>query len=257
MTSYTPAMHGEDNVVIRISGVSVRYRLAREKSWTLQEYLIQRLKGRKMVYEDFWALKNIHIDLKQNEILGIIGNNGAGKSTLLKVMAGVINPTEGEVDVRGNIAPLIELGAGFDMELTGLENIYLNASILGLSRKEIAGKVEGILAFSELGDFIHSPLKSYSSGMVARLGFSIATEVNPDILLIDEILSVGDEHFKKKCDERMSDFRERGVAIILVSHNMSDIRAMCNKVLWLDHGVPKMYGEPDQVVEAYHVFGEM
>jgi ABC-type polysaccharide/polyol phosphate transport system ATPase subunit len=236
---------------IQIRGVSVRYRLAKEKPKTLQEYVIQRLKGRKMDYEDFWALKNINLEVRKGETLGIIGHNGAGKSTLLKVIARVLKPTEGTVAVNGNIAPLIELGAGFDMELTGMENIYLNASILGLSRKKIEEIIPPVVDFSELHEFIYSPLKSYSSGMVARLGFSIATEVNPDILIVDEILAVGDERFKKKCDERILGFRERGVTMLLVSHSMADIERLCSKVLWFDHGMPKMYGDPESVIKAY------
>lgn len=236
---------------IQIRGVSVRYRLAKEKPKTLQEYIIHRLKGRKMVYEDFWALKNISIEVAKGETLGIIGHNGAGKSTLLKVIAGVLKPTGGTVAVNGKIAPLIELGAGFDMELTGMENIYLNASILGLSRKEIENKIPPVVDFSELQEFIYSPLKSYSSGMVARLGFSIATEVSPDILIIDEILAVGDEHFRRKCDERILGFKERGVTMLFVSHSMADIRRLCNKVLWLDHGMPRMYGDPESVTKTY------
>ena len=236
---------------IEIRGVSVRYRLAKEKPKTLQEYIIQRLKGRKMDYEDFWALKNINLEVRKGETLGIIGHNGAGKSTLLKVIARVLKPTEGTVAVNGKIAPLIELGAGFDMELTGMENIYLNASILGLSRKKIEEIIPPVVDFSELHEFIYSPLKSYSSGMVARLGFSIATEVNPDILIVDEILAVGDERFKKKCDERILGFRERGVTMLLVSHSMADIERLCSKVLWFDHGMPKMYGDPESVIKAY------
>ncbi len=237
--------------MIRISDVTVRYRLAKEKPGTMQEYIIRRLKGKKIVHEDFEALKGISLELSGGEALGIIGDNGAGKSTLLKVVAKVIKPAEGEVFVRGTVAPLIELGTGFDPELTGKENIYLNASILGFSRKEINEKFERIVEFSELGEFIHSPLKSYSSGMVSRLGFSIATEADPDVLIIDEILAVGDEHFKKKCNERIASFKKKGITILLVSHAMNEITKMCDKVLWLDHGMPRMYGDPGPVTEEY------
>lgn len=236
---------------IKISGVSVRYRLAKEKPRTLQEYIIHRLKGRVMDYEDFWALNSVNLEVPKGETLGIIGHNGAGKSTLLKVIAGVLKPTEGTITVNGKIAPLIELEAGFDMELTGKENIYLNASILGLSRKEINGKFNRIVEFSELSDFIHSPLKSYSSGMVSRLGFSIATEVDPDILIIDEILAVGDEQFRKKCKERMEGFKKKGTTTLFVSHSLEDVRRLCDKVLWLDHGMSKMYGEAHVVTDEY------
>jgi len=225
-----------DDIAIGIRGTSVRYRLAREKPHTLQEYIIHRLRGRRLVYEDFWALKDVTAEVRRGDTLGIIGNNGAGKSTLLKVIAGVLKPTEGTVTVNGKIAPLIELGAGFDMELSGIENIYLNASVLGLSRKETDRRMDSIIDFAELRDFILSPLKNYSSGMVARLGFSIATAVDPDILIIDETLAVGDEHFKKKCNERMREFREKGTTMLLVSHAMREIERLCNKVIWLEHG---------------------
>src|ERR1700690_4022942 len=167
---------------IQLSGVSVRYRLAKEKHRTLQEYIIHRLKGRRLDYEDFWALKDINLGVPKGETLGIIGNNGAGKSTLLKVIARILSPTAGSVTVNGTIAPLIELGSGFDMELSGIENIHLNASMLGISRRETNRMVDGIIDFAELREFILSPLKSYSSGMIARLGFSIATAVNPDTI---------------------------------------------------------------------------
>lgn len=227
---------------IEIKGVSIKYRLAREKQWTLQEYLIHRLKGRRVVYEDFWALRDISLKIKSGETLGIIGHNGAGKSTLLKVIAGVLKPAEGIVTVNGRIAPLIELDAGFDLELTGEENIYLNASILGMSKKEVDRRFSRIVEFSELAEFIHSPMKSYSSGMVSRLGFSIATEVDPGILIVDEVLAVGDEHFKIKCDMKIKSFKEKGITILLVSHNMGDISRLCDRVLWLDHGRHKESG---------------
>jgi len=236
---------------IKIDGVSVKYRLAKERPKTLQEYIIHRLKGRRMDYEDFWALKDINIEVYKGETLGIIGHNGAGKSTLLKVIAGVLKPTEGNVTVYGKIAPLIELGAGFDMELTGEENIYLNASILGLSRKEINGKFNRIIDFSELAEFIHSPLKNYSSGIVSRLGFSIATEVESDILIIDEILAVGDERFNQKCMKRMTGFREKGSTILFVSHSMDEIKRLCDRVIWLDHGRQKMFGDPYTASSEY------
>lgn len=240
-----------DDLMINISHVTVKYRLAKGKPKTMQEYVIRRLKGKRTDYEDFLALKRIDLKVHKKETLGIIGPNGAGKSTLLKVIARVIKPVRGEVIVRGSIAPLIELGAGFDPELTGKENIYLNASILGLSRKEIEKRFHKIVEFSELDEFIHSPLKHYSSGMISRLGFSIATEVDPDILIIDEILAVGDEHFKKKCEEKILSFKQRGTTILFVSHSMSEIGRLCDKVLWLDHGKIKMYGDLQTVTDEY------
>lgn len=240
-----------DGSIIKVEGLSLRYRITRERPRTLQEYIIGLLKGKRLDYEGFWALKDVSVDVKIGETLGIIGPNGAGKSTLLKVIARVLKPTRGSVTVNGKIAPLIELGAGFDMELTGKENIYLNASILGISRDEIRAKFQRIVEFSELGDFIHSPLKSYSSGMIARLGFSIATEVDPDILIIDEILAVGDERFRKKCNERIMSFKERGTTILFVSHSMAEVRRLCDRVLWLDKGTVKMYGDPESITKRY------
>jgi ABC-2 type transport system ATP-binding protein/lipopolysaccharide transport system ATP-binding protein len=240
-----------NNTVIEISDVTVRYRLSKEKPKTIQEYIVKGLKGKKVEYEYFTALNNISMGVMKGEAIGIIGHNGAGKSTLLKVIAKVLTPTEGRIQVNGSVAPLIELGAGFDMELTGKENIYLNASILGLSRKQIDKIFDKIVDFSELSDFIYSPLKSYSSGMIARLGFSIATEVEPDILIIDEILAVGDEHFKRKCKERITRFKHNETSILFVSHSMTDVTSLCNKVLWLHQGNPKMFDMPDVVIRSY------
>lgn len=244
-----------DRHVITLSGVSIAYRLAKEKPKTLQEYIIQRLKGRTVDYENFLALRDINIEIPGGETLGVIGHNGSGKSTLLKVIAGVLVPRYGRVTIKGKIAPLIELEAGFDPQLTGKENIYLNASILGLSRKDIDKIFDQIVEFSELSEFIYSPLRGYSSGMISRLGFSIATEVKPDILLIDEILAVGDESFRKKCNERIISFKERGTTILLVSHDAADIKRLCDSVLWLDHGRQKAYSnEVGQVIEEYQNF---
>lgn len=240
--------------MIRIKNVSVKYRLIKERPRTFQEYVINYLKGRRYESETLWALNGISLDVRKGESLGIIGPNGAGKSTLLKVVAGVIKPTEGSVDVSGKIAPLIELGAGFDHELTGKENIYINASILGFSRNDIEKRFESIVDFSELREFINTPLKNYSSGMIARLGFSIATEVAPDILIIDEILAVGDAQFKKKSKERILDFRRRGITLLFVSHSMEDVKALCDRVLWLDHGRMKMLGKAEDVIKEYQTF---
>jgi ABC-type polysaccharide/polyol phosphate transport system ATPase subunit len=222
--------------MITLENVSVKYRLVKERPRTFQEYVINYLKGKRLEAETLWALTEISLRINKGESFGVIGPNGAGKSTLLKIIAGVIRPAEGSVIVDGKIAPLIELGAGFDHELTGKENIYLNASILGFSRKEIEAKFERIKEFSELQDFINTPLKNYSSGMVARLGFSIATEVDPDILIIDEILAVGDERFRKKCHERIKSFKDKGMTILFVSHNMNDITRLCDRAVCLKHG---------------------
>jgi ABC-2 type transport system ATP-binding protein len=238
--------------MIMLQGISVIYRLIREyRRSTFQEYVINYLKGKRIRTEAFMALKDLTLEVRKGESLGIIGHNGAGKSTLLKVISGIIIPSEGKVMVNGKIAPLIELGAGFDHDLTGRENIFLNASILGFSRREIKEKYERILQFSELEEFIDTPLKNYSSGMIARLGFSIATEINPDILIVDEVLAVGDAHFKKKSEERISQFIKNGVTILFVSHTMKEVSDLCNKVLWLDHGKARMFGDPHSVIQAY------
>lgn len=243
------------DISLRISDVSVRYRLAVEDPKSFQVYLIRKIKGQRTSYHDFWALREISLDLEKGKTLGLIGCNGAGKSTLLKVIAGVLRPTTGSVTVAGKIAPLIELGAGFDPELTGAENIYLNASILGLSRKEIDKLFPLIVDFSELSDFIYSPLRNYSSGMVARLGFSIAAQVDPDVLIVDEILAVGDEHFRKKCDEKISSFREKGATMILVSHSMGDINRLCDTVVWLQQGSIVEYGSDVAGITKRYVAG--
>lgn len=240
--------------MISIENVSVKYRLIKERPKTFQEYAINYLKGRRFESEILWALRDITLDVSNGESLGVIGHNGAGKSTLLKVVAGVIKPVEGRVNVSGRIAPLIELGTGFDHELTGRENIYLNASILGFSRKDIEERFNRIIEFSELQDFINAPLKNYSSGMVARLGFSIATEVDPDILVIDEVLSVGDAQFNKKSRDKILEFRKKGITILFVSHAMDEIVNLCDRVLWLKHGRMEMIGEPAEVIDVYKSF---
>lgn len=239
--------------MIQLHNVSVRYRLVKERRRTFQAHIINYLRGRRTEIETLDALLGVSLDVAEGEALGIIGHNGAGKSTLLKVISGVIKPIHGHLQVRGKIAPIIELTAGFDPELTGRENIYLNAAILGFSRKEIEAKLERVIQFSELQDFVDSPLKNYSSGMVSRLGFSIATEVEPDILIIDEVLSVGDASFKKKSMERIMQFRNDGATILFVSHNMEEIRALCSRVLWMDHGKVRMIGNPEHVIAAYEL----
>jgi ABC-type polysaccharide/polyol phosphate transport system ATPase subunit len=238
--------------MIQIQNISVTYRLIKERRRSFQAYVINYLKGKRLKVETLWALRNISLNVRKGESLGIIGHNGAGKSTLLKVISGVINPFEGTINVKGTISPLIELSAGFDDELTGAENIFLSASLLGFSRKEIMGKYDNIIEFSELRDFINTPLRSFSSGMIARLGFSIATEVNSDILIVDEALAVGDTHFKQKSKERILDFRRRGITTLFVSHNMEDVKSLCDRVLWLDHGTMKMLGEPAETINAYN-----
>jgi len=213
--------------------------------------MIDYVKGKSVEKKTIWALRNISLHVHKGESLGIIGPNGAGKSTLLKVVSGVMKPAMGKVHTKGTIAPLIELSAGFDDELTGEENIYLNASILGFSRKEIDERYERIVDFSELRDFIGTPLKNYSSGMVARLAFSVATEVDSDILIIDEVLAVGDARFRQKSKERILAFKDRGIAILFVSHDLEQVKDVCNKVLWLDHGVIERYGDTHEIISEY------
>ena len=236
---------------IDVQSVSVKYRLFKEKPQTFQEYLINRIRGKRVVYEDFWALKDLNLQVKKGDSIGIIGSNGAGKSTMLKVLAGVLKPSQGNVAVQGMIAPLIELGAGFDMDLTGKENIYLNASLLGFSRHDIERRFDHIVDFSELREFLYSPLRSYSTGMIARLGFSIAIAFNCEILLIDEILSVGDEHFRKKCEKKILEFKKNGTTMLFVSHSMEEVQRLCSKVCWLAHGMSMMYGETESVIHEY------
>jgi len=243
-------MELDDNFVIRLEDVTVRYRVPSERINTFKEYAIRWIQG-KVSSREFQALENVHLDIKPGEVFGIIGNNGAGKSTLLKVVARVLFPNTGRVRVRGRVAPLLELGAGFHPELTGRENIFLNGAILGFNRKEINQNFQRIVDFSELGSFIDGPMRTYSSGMWARLGFAVATDVRPDILLVDEVLAVGDESFQHKCNDRITRFREKGTTILMVSHNMAQIQSMCQRVAWLDHGKVITIDTPENAVNAY------
>jgi ABC-2 type transport system ATP-binding protein len=238
------------DVAVHLEAVSVRYRVPSERVGTFKEYFIRRLK-RQVKMRTFWALDNVALNVKRGEVFGVVGANGAGKSTLLKVVARVLRPTIGRVVVRGRVAPLLELGAGFHPELTGKENIFLNGALLGFSHREMQEKFDQIVEFSELGEFINAPIRTYSSGMYARLGFSVATSSEPDVLIVDEVLSVGDEAFQMKCAARIDAFRQRGAAILLVSHNMTSIETMCQRAAWLDHGILKSIGEPAQVIRAY------
>lgn len=235
---------------ILLEDVGVRYRVSPERIFTFKEYMIRRMQG-KVRLQDFWALKDFSLEIRQGEVLGIIGPNGAGKSTLLKVIARVLRPTRGRVVVKGRVAPLLEFGAAFHPDLTGRENIYLNGALLGFTHQEMVEKFEGIVDFAELKDFIDAPMRTYSSGMWARLGFAVATDVQPEILIIDEVLSVGDEAFQRKSFARIREFHERGATILLVSHTMDTIKAMCHRAVWLEHGVLKAEGEVDEVIRAY------
>ncbi len=238
--------------MIEVKNVSMSFRLSQDRIQSIKEYLVMLAKG-KLKYKEFWALKNVSFTVRPGEVLGIIGRNGAGKSTILKVISGILKPTEGSVSVRGNIVPMLELGSGFDFDLTGRENIYLNGSILGYSRHFLDEKYDEIVSFSELGEFIEMPIRNYSSGMMMRLAFSIATVVNPEILIVDEILAVGDEAFQRKSRQRMLELMGGGTTVLFVSHSLDQIREMCDRVLWLDHGQIKMLGETKEVCDAYQI----
>jgi ABC-2 type transport system ATP-binding protein/lipopolysaccharide transport system ATP-binding protein len=237
--------------VIQVEGISVRFRVPRERYRTFKEYAIRTIQGR-IGHEEFWALQNINFEVRPREVFGIIGRNGAGKSTLLRVVAGVFKPTRGRVRVQGRVAPLLELGAGFHPELTGRENIFLNGALLGYSKAEMQRREHAILDFAEIDDFIDAPLRTYSTGMVARLGFAVATSVRPDVLIVDEVLSVGDAPFQEKCKARIETFRRQGSCILLVAHSMGTILEVCDRALWLSHGEVRAVGEADIVAHQYH-----
>lgn len=239
-----------EDTVIKLENVSLKFKLQKERSPSLKEFAI-RLLSKKVSYINFYAIKNINIEIKKGESIGIIGRNGAGKTTLLRIIAGVYKPTEGKVFVKGKIMPIIELGAGFDMELTGKENIFINGLLLGMTKKEIEGKYDEIVEFSGLKDFINSPLRTYSSGMILRLGFSIATVTNPDIILLDEVFAVGDAEFREKCINKINKFKENGSTFLFVSHNMNAIKEICENAIWLEKGEIKMYHKVDNTIENY------
>lgn len=236
--------------MIEVQDVSMRFRLMDDKILSLKEFVTRKLSG-KLKTNEFWALKHASFDVYKGEVIGIIGHNGAGKSTILKVISGILKPTEGSVICCGNIVPMLELGSGFDMDLTGHENIFLNGAILGYSEAFLRSKYEEIVAFSELGQFIEVPIRNYSSGMLARLAFSIATVVNPKILIVDEILSVGDADFQQKSRKRMLELMGGGTTVLFVSHSLEQVRVMCDRVIWLEHGEVKMVGATKEVCDVY------
>ena len=239
-----------ENSVLKVDNVSMKFNLSKEKHDSVKEYFIA-LMRKELIYNEFWALSDVSFELSKGDRLGILGFNGAGKSTLLKVIAGVFRPTLGSVERKGIIAPLIELGAGFDPQYTGMENIYLYGACLGYSHKFIDEKLDDIIEFSELKEFIDVPLKNYSSGMKARLGFAIATIVEPDILILDEVLSVGDAKFKKKSEDRLMKLLEKGVTVLFVSHNTEQVSRICNKALILEKGKVIDIGDVKSVVSHY------
>ncbi len=235
---------------LKLENVGMKFNLSSEKVDSLKEYFIKFVK-KDIKHDEFWALKDINFEVKKGDRLGILGLNGAGKSTLLKVIAGVYNPTEGSVYRTGVIAPLIELGAGFDPQYTGSENIYLYGAVLGYSKKFIAEKYDEIVKFSELEKFMDVPLKNYSSGMKSRLGFAIATTVQPDILILDEVLSVGDAKFRKKSQKKVQSMFDKGVTVLFVSHNIEQVKELCNKAILLEHGKIIASGSAEEVCAVY------
>ncbi|RGD66401.1 MULTISPECIES: ABC transporter ATP-binding protein [Hungatella] len=239
--------------MLSINHVTMNFRMVNDKIDSLKEYIVKLLQG-KLVYNKLTVLDDITFSVEKGEVIGIIGRNGAGKSTLLKIISGVLQPTSGQVETFGNIVPMLELGAGFDAELSGKENIYLNGAILGYSEQFLNEKFDEIVEFSELGNFIEMPIRNYSSGMMARLAFSIATVVNPEILIVDEILSVGDVGFQNKSRARMMELMGGGTTVLFVSHSLNQIREMCNRVVWLENHKIYLMGETQSVCDAYQKF---
>ena len=240
----------EREVVIRTENLGIKYNLSEQKVDDFKDYIIKAIKG-ELNYNEFWALKNVSFTVEAGDHVGILGLNGAGKSTLLKALAGVIKPSEGKVMTKGKIVPLLELGAGFDRQYTGAENIYLYGAVLGYSRKFINSKFDEIVAFSELEDFINVPVKNYSSGMKSRLGFAIATAIQADILILDEVLAVGDAKFRKKCEAKIKEMFSNGTTVLFVSHNLSQVKKLCDKALLLEHGRVAAYGETERIARIY------
>lgn len=239
-----------NDTIINVEHVSMRFNLSSEKFDSFKEYVIKSIK-RQVSYDEFWALKDVSFEVKKGDSIGLIGLNGSGKSTMLKTIAGVLKPTKGRVTIGGNIAPLIELGAGFDMDLTARENVFLNGALLGYNRSQMEKEYDGIVEFSELENFMNVPVKNFSSGMISRLAFAIATIGIPDILIVDEVLSVGDFRFQEKCEKRIFNMMKKGTTILFVSHSIQQVKRICNKVVWLDHGTLKMTGDTKEVCDIY------
>lgn len=247
----------EKNIMVDVKDVSMRFNLGIEKGFSLKQSFVDLFDSKKhknrREKNEFWALKNVDFQVKKGEVVGFIGSNGAGKSTLLKIIAGVMKPTKGSVLTYGNICPMIELGAGFDPQLTARENIYLNGAVMGYSKELIESKFDEIVEFSELRDFLDVPVQNFSSGMIARLAFSIATIVEPEILIVDEILSVGDIAFQAKSEEKMMQMINGGTTVLYVSHSLESIKSLCQKVVWIEHGVVQKIGDKE-VCDEYYKF---
>lgn len=246
----TAAGRRPDGPAVLLENVSVRYRVPHERTKSFKHHAIRWLK-RQVIYESFWALDDVTIEIGRGEVFGIIGPNGAGKSTLLKLIARVLRPSRGRVRVFGQIAPLLESAAGFNNELTGRENVYIYSAVLGRRRSDTASRFDAIVEFAGLEQFIDAPIRTYSSGMLARLGFSVATAVAPDILIVDEVLSVGDAEFQERSTQRIEEFRRSGATIVLVSHDLEGVADLCSRAVWLEHGKLKATGPVGEVVEAY------
>lgn len=238
---------------VKVEHVTMKFRMANDKVMSLKEYMVALVEHR-LQYKEFMALENVSFNVHKGEVVGIIGKNGAGKSTLLKIIAGVLKPTSGKVVLNGNVVPMLELGSGFDQELSGSENIFLNGAILGYDKQFLEAKYEEIVSFSELKDFIYMPIRNYSSGMLMRLAFSIATVVEPEILIVDEILSVGDEGFQVKSKDRMMKLMSGGTTVLFVSHSLKQIREMCDRVIWLDEHKVRMVGSTKEVCDEYEKY---
>ena len=240
----------EKKVIIDVDHVTVRFNLATQKIDNLKEYFVKLVK-RQLMFQEFLALKDVSFQVRQGESWGLIGTNGSGKSTMLKAISGILKPYKGSITVDGAVAPLIELGAGFDPNMTARENIFLNGCILGHTEKFMADHFDEIVEFAEIGQFLDSPIKNYSSGMRARLGFAVATMVKPDILIVDEVLAVGDYKFRQKCEKRMQEMLKNGTTLLFVSHNIEEVRRLCTHAIWIDKGVARMQGEVKEVCDAY------
>lgn len=239
-----------NRVMIDVDHVTIRFNLANQKVDNLKEYFVK-LAKHELMFQEFLAVKDVSFQVKKGEAWGLIGSNGSGKSTMLKAISGILKPYKGSITVNGSVAPLIELGAGFDQEMTARENIFLNGCVLGHTEKFMKEHFDEIVDFAELHNFLDSPIKNYSSGMRARLGFSIATMVKPEILIVDEILAVGDYKFRKKCEQRMSEMLEGGTTLLYVSHSIDEVRRLCDHAIWIDKGVARMQGEVNEVCDAY------
>lgn len=240
----------DKDIIVDVNEVSMMFNLSSEKVDNFKEYVIKLIK-RELLFSEFWALEDISFQIRKGESLGLVGLNGSGKSTMLKIIAGVMKPTKGNVGVYGTIAPLIELGAGFDTDLSARENVFLNGAMLGFSSRQMEEKFDEIMDFAELWDFVDVAIKNFSSGMLARLGFSIATVSRPDILIVDEILAVGDYKFQEKCEERIDEMIKSGTTIVMVSHSIEQIKRICKKAVWLDHGKARLIGDVEEVCKEY------